>query len=197
MKKLLIATTNAGKVREIKKLLASSHVYQDVLSLKEAGISHEVIEDGSTFAENATKKAVEISLISDYDVLADDSGLCVLGLGGAPGVFSARYSHEATDEANNAKLILEVSALREQDRSAKYVCAIALASKGKLLFVCEGECSGKILLTPQGTGGFGYDPLFYVQEYGDTFGNIPLEIKNRISHRARALTKFEAYLNAK
>lgn len=194
MKKLIIATNNQGKVREIKNILAGS--YDAICSLRDEGIAVDVVEDGVTFAQNAEKKAVTISrLCPGCDVLADDSGLCVQGLGWRPGVYSARYSAEGTDQANNDKLKREIAPLSEEDRRAKYVCAIVMARDGAAFFSCEGECWGKIVSEEQGSEGFGYDPLFFVEEYGTTFGCIPPDIKNKISHRAKALAAVKEYVS--
>ena len=170
MKQLIIATNNQGKVREIKAILGD--FYDEIKSLKDAGIAVDVVEDGDSFHANARKKAVEISEMVEGDVLADDSGLCVEALDMAPGIYSARFSGEgATDEKNNAKLL---SLVKEQEnRRAWFVCALVLANGGKeKLYV-------------------GYDPLFYVEEYGQTFAEIPPEVKNKISHRAKALKKLQ------
>lgn len=194
MKKLIIATNNQGKVREIKKILEG--YYDEICSLKDEGISADVVEDGATFLENAEKKAVEISrLRPGCQVLADDSGLCVKGLGWGPGVYSARYSEAGTESANNEKLKQEVAPLAEADRQAKYVCAIVMAKDGHAFFSCEGECWGRIITEEQGSEGFGYDPLFFVEEYGKTFGCIPPEEKNKISHRAKALQAVKEYVS--
>ena len=193
MKKLIIATNNQGKVREIKSILEGS--YDAVCSLKDEGIAADVVEDGATFLENAGKKAREISLLCPgCDVLADDSGLCVKGLDWGPGVYSARYSGEGTDQANNEKLKRETAPLSEEDRKAKYVCAVVMARDGVAFFSCEGECWGKIISEEQGSEGFGYDPLFFVEEYGATFGCIPPDVKNKISHRAKALAAVKEFL---
>ncbi len=183
MSRLVIATNNAGKVREIKAILGG--LYDEVISLKEAGIILEVVEDGDTFEQNAVKKAKKAAEITGGDTLADDSGLCVAALGGAPGVYSARYAGEkATDEDNNNKLLWEMRGVR--DRSAKFVCLMAL-SKGGEIITAYGEVCGTITHAPYGDGGFGYDPLFFSTEFGQTFGELPAGIKNGISHRSRAL----------
>ena len=191
MKRLVIATGNQGKVREIKKIIDG--VYDEILSMKEAGIDIGVVEDADSFEGNAKKKAVEISKATDCDVLADDSGLCVDGLDGRPGVYSARYSVEGTDEANNRKLIEEVSKLPESERTARYECVMALARGGRVLHTCVGSCEGIIITMARGTGGFGYDPYFYLPEYDMTFGEMPAEEKNKISHRAIALGEMKKY----
>ncbi|PWL49616.1 MAG: non-canonical purine NTP pyrophosphatase, RdgB/HAM1 family [Clostridiales bacterium] len=190
--KLIMATGNAGKVREIAAILADE--YEEVISMKQAGISVEIIEDADSFLGNARKKALAISVVTDYDVVADDSGLCVDGLGGRPGVYSARYSESGTDADNNQKLVKEVSLLDKEGRKAHYVCAIVLARKGKEIFSCEGTCDGCIITEPAGEGGFGYDPYFYLEKYGQTFGQMDPVKKNQISHRAVALQKLKTFL---
>lgn len=192
MKKLVIATGNPGKVREIKKILEG--VYDEICSLKDEGIAVDIVEDADSFLGNAAKKALTISRLVDCDVLADDSGLCVDGLGGRPGVYSARYSASGTDEDNNKKLVEECAALDEDGRRASYVCAIVLARGGQEIYSCEGKCYGRIVLEAHGNGGFGYDPYFYLPEYGQTFGELPAEEKNKISHRALALKKVQEFL---
>lgn len=190
MSRLVIATNNEGKVREIKDILGG--LYDEILSLKEAGIILEVVEDGTTFEENAVKKAREANKITNCDTLADDSGLCVDALDGRPGVFSARYSGEkATDEENNNKLLWELKG--EKNRKAKYVCVMALVSEGEVV-TASGESYGTILLSPEGEGGFGYDPLFLSNEFGQTYASLPAAIKNSISHRYKALTALKEKL---
>lgn len=194
MKKLVIATNNQGKVREIKKILDG--VYDEIQSLKDAGIQADIVEDGNTFYENARKKALEISKIVDSDVLADDSGLCVEALQGAPGIYSARFAGEnATDAENNQKLIELIKNVPPSKRQAKFVCSIVMARAGAEMLHVEGEAYGEIVTKPRGEGGFGYDPLFYVQKYGQTFGELDADIKNRISHRARALARLKETFN--
>jgi XTP/dITP diphosphohydrolase len=190
MSRLVIATNNQGKVKEIKAILGG--FYSEVKSLKDAGIILEVVEDGETFEENAIKKALQAYEITGCDTLADDSGLCVEALGGAPGVYSARYAGEsATDEENNNKLLWEMRGAKE--RGAKFVCVMALVSDGEVI-TARGETCGSIALSPSGEGGFGYDPLFFCEEFGQTFGELPEGIKNSISHRARALSKLKETL---
>ncbi len=191
MSRLIIATNNAGKVKEIRAILKSA--YDEVLSLKEAGLSLEVEEDGVTFEQNAVKKAAEAARASGCDALADDSGLCVDALGGAPGVYSARYAGpHATDALNNEKLLAALD--KEENRSAKFICVVALA-KGKDIITACGEVCGEINRKPSGAGGFGYDPLFFLPEYGQTVAELPAEIKNRISHRAKALNALKDKLS--
>lgn len=189
MKKLIIASNNQGKIKEIKEILA--HEYDEILSLKDAGINAEIEENGKSFYENAKKKAVEVSKIVSGDVMADDSGLCVESLDGAPGIYSARYAGEhATDEMNNNKLIKRLK--DKQNRKAKYVCAIVIANGGKEKFYAEESCEGIIKDKPKGENGFGYDPYFYDENYKMTFAQLDPEIKNKISHRAKALKRIKS-----
>ncbi len=188
MSKLIIATNNQGKVKEIKAILGG--FYDEILSLKDAGIDADVVEDGDTFHANAAKKAIEISKMIAGDVLADDSGLCVDALDGAPGIYSARFSGEgANDQKNNDKLLSLVK--NEENRKARFVCALVLANDGKEKLYVEDYAEGEIIDEPRGENGFGYDPLFYVKEYDQTFAQIPAETKNVISHRAKALEKLK------
>lgn len=192
MRRLLIATGNAGKVREIKAILGE--FYDELVSLKDIGLELNVVEDGDTFEANAVKKAREAARAAGCDALADDSGLCVAALDGAPGVYSARYAGEhATDEENNAKLLAALDGV--EDRRAKFVSVVALAS-GDAVTTARGEVEGVIAHAPSGSGGFGYDPLFFVPELGQTFAEIPAEVKNTLSHRARALAALRDKLSA-
>ncbi|HBU11905.1 MAG TPA: non-canonical purine NTP pyrophosphatase [Clostridiales bacterium] len=186
MKKLIIASNNQGKIKEFKAML--SGVYDEIISLKDADICVDIAEDGETFHQNARKKAIEISKLTSGDVLADDSGLCVDALQGAPGVYSARFSGEcATDEQNNQKLL---DLMREQsNKKARFVCALVLANNGKEKLFVEDFVEGTILDAPRGENGFGYDPLFYSDEYRQSFAELPQGDKNKISHRARALSR--------
>lgn len=195
MKKVLIASNNAHKVKEIKDILSKHHF--DVFSLDEAHIDIEVEEDGNTFMENAYKKASEIyNAYSEYMVIADDSGLMVDALGGAPGVYSARYAGEhGNSKKNNEKLLKELKGVSEKDRSAKFVCAIVLIIDKNTIIKAQGEANGIILEEERGNSGFGYDPLFYVPSYGKTFAELGPEIKNCISHRADALKKLDSELD--
>jgi len=191
MERLIVATNNAGKAREIKAMTEGF----EVLSLKDAGIVADVVEDGTTFLENAAKKATEISAMVDGLVLADDSGMCVDGLGGAPGVYSARFSEEGTDAANNAKLIAAIKDMDEEQRRGRFVCAMVVAEGGEVIFSCEGKVEGVIIPEQRGDGGFGYDPMFYVKEYDKTFGELSADEKNLISHRANALKQVAEFLD--
>lgn len=183
-KKIILASNNKGKIREIQEIL--SPLGFDVISMKEAGIDIEIEENGSTFKENAAVKARTIYNISRIPVIADDSGLEVDYLGGAPGVHSHRYAGEnATDHDRNVKLLSELSGAEDEKRSAAFVCVMCyIDENGKEQFV-RGECKGKIGYEPKGENGFGYDPLFM---YNDrSFAEISAAEKNKISHRANAL----------
>lgn len=194
--KLIIASNNAHKVREIKEILGD--YFSDILSLKEAGISIDVEEDGQTFEQNALKKAQEVLAVSGADAaLSDDSGLMVDALGGAPGVYSARFAGEGHDDAaNNKKLIEMLQTVNDAERTARFVSAVALVRKGKEAIVCRGTVEGKMLREPRGDNGFGYDPLFYYEPAGLTFAQMDAESKNAVSHRKRALDKLKAALEA-
>ena len=159
-------------------------------SLREAGIDHETIEDGETFLANAAKKAREIAQISGCCALADDSGLCVDALDGAPGIYSARYSGvHGDDKANNRKLLEELKDVPDEQRGAHFTCAIVLARPDGSQVEAEGYFYGRIAHGESGENGFGYDPLFYLPEYGCTSAELSPEEKNRISHRSHALHK--------
>lgn len=184
--RIIVATKNQGKVREIKKIFKDIDI--DIITQEEAGISIEVEETGDTFEKNAMIKAKAVSLLCDDIVIADDSGLCVDALDGRPGVYSARYAGEnATDAQKIEKLLSEMEGI--ENRSAKFVSAIALVMPdGKELYA-RGEVPGEILLSPEGDGGFGYDPIFYSTELQKCFGVASLEEKNTVSHRARGLSQ--------
>ena len=182
--KLIIASNNAHKLTEMKAILAP--FFDDVQSMREAGIEHETVEDGETFMENAVKKARELAEISGCCAIADDSGLCVDALGGAPGVYSARYSGvHGDDKANNAKLLRELEGV--ENRGAHYACAIALAWPDGRLLTAEDYLYGEIAHDERGSNGFGYDPLFLIPELGMRTAELSPEEKNRISHRGKAL----------
>ena len=184
--KLIIASNNTHKIAEIKKILSGK--FDTILSLREAGIDHETVEDGETFIENAKKKAREIAEISGECALADDSGICVDALGGAPGVYSARYAGEHGRDDKNNELLLEN--LRDKDdRSAHYTAAIALVYPDGREVVAEGYMYGKIIHAPRGNGGFGYDPLFVMDGEERTVAQMSAEEKNAVSHRANALAE--------
>ena len=189
-KKLLIATKNAGKVKEIKAILKDFDM--DIISLADLPNVPEVIEDGKTFFENAFKKAKEVSDATGMMVLSDDSGLEVDALNGAPGVYSARYSGESGDDkSNNEKLLKELKDVPENKRTARFKCVMVLYHPSGKWISAEGACEGRIALKPAGEGGFGYDPVFYLDKYGKTMAEIPAEEKNKISHRAKALNELK------
>jgi len=182
--KLIIASNNAHKIGEIKKILSGK--FEEILSLREAKIDHETVEDGVTFMENAVKKAREIAELSGCAALADDSGICVDALGGAPGIFSARFAGEhGNDEANNRLLLEKLEG--EENRGAHYTAAIALVFPDGQKVLAEGYMYGKIIDAPRGDGGFGYDPLFVMDGESRTVAQMTPEEKNAISHRANAL----------
>ena len=165
--KLLVATGNQGKLKEIRKLLEDSAI--EIVGLDQLTNPPEVIEDGTTFSANAQKKALEMACFSGYLTLADDSGLVVDALDGAPGVYSARYAGEQGDDAaNNAKLLQEMSDVADAQRQASFHCVVALAWPDGRCETYSGQVSGLILRNERGTDGFGYDPLFLVPEYGKT-----------------------------
>jgi XTP/dITP diphosphohydrolase len=186
--KLIIASNNKHKIYEIKKILGTR--FEPILSMSEAGISHETVEDGETFIENALKKAREIAEISGECALADDSGITAHALGNEPGVFSARYAgnHEANaaDEANNRLLLKNLA--DKKDRTAHYTAAIALVYPDGRSVTAEGYMYGTLIDTPRGKAGFGYDPIFVPDGEVRTVAEMTPEEKNAISHRARALT---------
>ena len=182
--KLIIASNNAHKLTEMKSILAP--FFDDVQSMREAGIEHETVEDGETFMENAVKKARELAEISGCCAIADDSGLCVDALDGGPGVYSARYSGvHGDDKANNAKQLRELDGV--EARGAHYTCAIALVWPDGRLLTAEDYLYGEIAHDERGSNGFGYDPLFLLPEQGLRTAEISPEEKNRISHRGKAL----------
>ncbi len=182
--KLIIASNNAHKIYEIKTILGGK--FDEILSLKETGITHETVEDGSTFMENAYKKAREIAELSGCAALADDSGICADALGGAPGIYSARFSGEhGNDKANNDLLIEKLS--DKPDKSAHYTAAISLVYPDGKRVEAEGYMYGKIIDTPRGERGFGYDPIFVPEGEKRTVAEMTDEEKNAISHRGAAL----------
>jgi XTP/dITP diphosphohydrolase len=185
MRALLIATSNPGKLRELTAILAGLPVH--FATLRDFPGVPLAIEDGDTFEENAAKKALHYAKATGRWTLADDSGLEVDALGGAPGVYSARYAGQgAGDSANNAKLVAQLAGVPEDRRTARFRCVAALASPAGILATAAGVFDGRIVDDPRGLQGFGYDPHFYVPAYGMTSAEMPPELKNSISHRARA-----------
>ena len=184
--KLIIASNNAHKLVEIKAILGCA--FDEIITMREAGIEHETVEDGKTFLENAEKKAREITEISGCPALADDSGICVDALGGAPGIYSARFcGHHGDDEANNRLLLEKLRGV--ENRSAHFTSAVVLTMPDGRKFEAEGYFYGEITDRPAGKNGFGYDPLFFVPEYGCTSAELTPEEKNAVSHRGAALRK--------
>ena len=180
---IVVATSNAHKVGEYRKLLADQKV--ELKSLLDYPGFPGVEESGSTFAQNASIKALAACKYCDVPAFADDSGLEVEALDGRPGVFSSRYA--PTDKERIAKLLKELEGC--ENRRARFVCAIAIAINGEVIETFEGTVNGVITTAPRGEGGFGYDPIFQPDGYEQTFGELPQEIKNRISHRAAAYRK--------
>ena len=194
MQHLIVATRNAHKTREIQRILGADFAVCDLSGYPG---TPETAESGKTFEENAALKATAASRQLPGLVVADDSGLEVDALGGAPGIYSARYAGQnATDKQNIDKLLEELARIETAKRSARFRCVIALAREGKLLGAFEGVVEGMIVDSPRGTGGFGYDPIFVPQEFEQTFGELPAEVKDRISHRGRALRLFADRLAA-
>ena len=197
MKHILVATSNPGKLRDFAG--AASHFAIEIAAIPSFASLPTVVEDGKTFEENARKKAEQYSLyVPGEIVIADDSGLEVDALGGAPGVHSARYAadepHTADantdDELNNAKLIRQIAQIPAEKRTGRFVCWIAAARDGRTLAVFEGKAEGIILDQPRGSNGFGYDPLFYFPQINKTFAQLSAEEKANYSHRGSAFRKF-------
>lgn len=196
MIKLLVATTNPGKLAEVQAFLKDLPL--QILSLETLGQWPTVIEDGATFEENALKKARTLAQHTGCLTLADDSGLEVDALHGAPGIYSARYcGEEGNDAKNNEKLLRELQGIPDQQRTARFVCALALCapvSRGGKEWLVREVCEGRIAFTPQGKQGFGYDPVFFFPPYGKTFGEIDRKTKAIVSHRGKALHKLTEIL---
>ena len=194
MKRIIAASSNAHKIKEIQTIM--SKFGMEVVSRKDAGIpDFEIEEDGETFEENSYKKAYEIMKTCGEITVADDSGLMVDYLGGAPGVYSARFAgKECDDSKNNEKLLKLLNGLSGEDRKAKFVSVITLVYPGGETLVARGECPGRIIEAPTGENGFGYDPIFVPDGYDKSFGQLSEEEKNEISHRAKALEVLERLL---
>ena len=190
MKKLVVASNNKGKLKEIKAILGG--VYE-VIPMATLGFNEEIEENGKTFYENALIKAKAVSKALNCDALADDSGICVTALNGAPGVYSARYSGvHGNDEDNNNLLLKNLE--KHADRSAKFVSSVVLYKTNGEVISGYGETHGTILFKPEGENGFGYDPLFYSSDLNKSFGVASAEEKNAVSHRFRALTDLNSKL---
>jgi len=194
MKRIIAASSNAHKIKELQAIMGKFGM--EVVSRKDAGIpDFEIVEDGETFEANSLKKAVEIMKVSGEITVADDSGLMVDYLGGAPGVYSARFAGEECDDAkNNEKLIKLLAGLSQEDRKAQFVSVVTLAFPNGETIVARGECPGRIIEVPTGENGFGYDPLFVPEGIEKTYAQLTDEEKNQISHRAKALEKLEELL---
>lgn len=189
--KFVLATHNPGKLREMSDIL--SHLGIEVVSPADVGVTVDVEETGTTFAENAVLKAKAICAASGLPAIADDSGLCVDALNGGPGVYSARYGGEGLDDRGRYMLLLN-SMRGQTTRAAHFSCAIACAFPNGDTLTAEGRCDGAIAFAPLGEGGFGYDPVFLVPEKGKTFGQLTAEEKSQISHRGKALREFSTQL---
>lgn len=196
MRDLLIASNNPGKLREFAELLQplAARLGFRLLAPSEVGIALEVAETGQTYAQNASLKAEALARASGLVTLGDDSGLEVEALDGAPGLYSARYAGPGAGDADRRRKLLQELRQFPPPRPARFVCAIAVAHPRLGVRLFEGECRGEIALAERGSGGFGYDPLFYVPEYGATMAELPPEVKNSISHRARAVQSAQPYL---
>jgi len=185
---LVVATKNKKKLKEIKELLADFNL--KITSLENYPQATRIIENGSSFKENAVKKAVLISRFTKKITLGEDSGLCVDALGGKPGIYSSRFAGKnKSDMQNNLKLLKALQGLILKKRKAHYVCAVALAGRDGLIDVVEGKCSGRIGFDLRGSKGFGYDPLFIIPKYKKTFAQLGERVKHKMSHRYRALVK--------
>ena len=189
--KFVLATHNPGKLREMGEILSSLGV--EVVSPADVGITVDVEETGTTFAENAMLKAKAICAASGLPAIADDSGLCVDALNGGPGVYSARYGGEGLDDRGRYTLLLQ-NMRGQTTRAAHFACAIACVFPNGKTLTAEGRCDGAVAFAPMGTGGFGYDPVFLVPEKGKTFSQLTEAEKNEISHRGKALRDFAGKL---
>lgn len=194
MKQIIFATGNAGKMREIREIMADTGV--EILSMKEAGLTADIEENGNTFEENAIIKAKAIAALTDDIVLADDSGLEVDYLNKEPGVYSARYLGEDTSyEIKNQAILDRLAGVPKEKRTARFVCAIAAVMPDGEVLVTRETIEGYIGDKPAGNGGFGYDPIFYVDEYGCSTAELTEEQKNEVSHRGKALRAMKEKLN--
>ena len=195
MTDLVLATRNRNKVREFSQMLHANRLDLNILSIDDFPGVPVISEDAQSFRENAIKKALMAAKSTGKLALADDSGLEVDALAGKPGVLSSRFAgRDASDKENNEKLVALLRDVSEKRRQAEFVCFVALANPERLIDVVAGRCKGVIVSSEKGSGGFGYDPLFQPVGYGKTFAELPLEVKNRISHRARAMEKAQLVL---
>lgn len=193
--KIVVASQNQNKIKELRTLLQQSFADVELLSLADIGVTEDIVEDGNTFEENALIKA-RVAAKSGMIGVADDSGLTVDALDGAPGIYSARYAarcgygNEHDDEENNRALLYNLRDVKDEDRGAAYVCAIACVLPDGREFTVRGEVRGRLLHEKIGDGGFGYDPLFFYEPYGKSFAQITAEEKHLVSHRGRAIRLF-------
>lgn len=195
MKEIIIATKNKGKVKEFKQLFDQYNIKIKSLLDLDSELP-DIEETGTTFQENARLKAEQISNLIDKPVLADDSGLVIDALDGKPGVYSARYTGEPTNDVLNYKKVLkEIEDVPEKKRSARFICVLAMAIPGEKTIFKEGACEGIIATGPKGENGFGYDPIFIPNGYNKTMAELEQSVKNKISHRFNALIQLETWLN--
>lgn len=196
MKKIIFATGNENKMKEIRQIMGDMDV--EILSMKEAGISADIVENGNTFEENAIIKAKAIAKLTNEIVLADDSGLEIDYINKEPGIYSARYMGEDTSyHIKNQNLIERLKDAKEEERTARFVCAIAAAFPNGEVITTIGTIEGMIAHEEKGKNGFGYDPIFYVPEFGCTTAELSEEAKNRVSHRGNALQAMKEKLKTK
>ncbi len=188
--KIVLATYNKHKLLEIKSLIGNSDI--ELVCLDDIGFNEEIVEDGKSFIENALIKAETIYEKYKIPTLADDSGICIDALGGKPGIYSARFAGENTNSQDKNKIIIEMLE-GKLNRNAHYTCALAYVTENEK-FIIEKYCHGTIIEKETGINGFGYDPIFYLESYGKTLGEITLQEKNKISHRGKAFKEFKKYI---
>jgi XTP/dITP diphosphohydrolase len=193
MRKLLLATNNKGKLREYRRLLRG--IPFEIVTPSDCDITAEIAETGASFEENAIQKATTMASLSNLLTLADDSGLEVEALGGAPGSLSHRFAGKNADDAKRIDYLLaKLKAAPDKNRAAQFRCIIAIAEPAGKVEICSGTCRGVIIDKPRGANGFGYDPIFFIPELGKTMAELTMAQKNKISHRARAAEKARAIL---
>jgi XTP/dITP diphosphohydrolase len=193
MRKLLLATNNKGKLREYRRLLRG--IPFEIVTPSDCDITAEIAESGASFEENAIQKATTMASLSNLLTLADDSGLEVEALGGAPGSLSHRFAGKNADDAKRIDYLLaKLKAAPDKNRAAQFRCIIAIAEPAGKVEICSGTCRGVIIDKPRGANGFGYDPIFFIPELGKTMAELTMAQKNKISHRARAAEKARAIL---
>lgn len=195
MKQIIVATKNEGKAKEFKKFFSAFRI--DAVSLLDLPDSiPDVEETGDTFEENAALKAEAIANLLDVPTLSDDSGLVIDALNGRPGIYSARYAGEAkNDKANVKKVLEELKNVPAEERTARFVCVLAIAAPNQQTFFCKGTCEGTIAFAPAGSNGFGYDPIFIPNGYNQTMAQLLPDEKNKISHRRNAIAQLENWMN--